>query len=83
MMENSNNAGRTLDLRGVACPMNYVKILVALEELKPGEEIEAVIDDEKSLVDIPRSAKMDGHIVKKVVPDGDAYRLTIEKGDTQ
>jgi len=71
---------KTLDIRGVACPMNYVKVLMALEDLKPGEWLEVTLDAGKALVDIPRSAKEDGHKVTKVTPADDGYRVTIEKG---
>jgi len=80
MTTNPNGGEKTLDLRGVACPMNYVKILVALEGMGPGDRVEALIDDEKSLVDIPRSAKEDGHRVVDVRPADGAYRIVIEKG---
>lgn len=74
------NTAKNIDLRGVACPMNYVKILVALEEMEPGDRLEVTLDDGKALVDVPRSAKEDGHRVIKVSPEGDAYRVIIEKG---
>jgi tRNA 2-thiouridine synthesizing protein A len=76
----SEEVHKTLDIRGVACPMNYVKVLMALEDLKPGERLEAMLDDGKALIDIPRSAKQDGHKVVKVTPEGDAYSVVIEKG---
>ncbi len=34
----------------------------------------------KALVDIPRSAKEDGHRVVKVSPEENAYRVIIERG---
>lgn len=69
-----------LDLRGVACPMNYVKVLDALDAMASGERLEVTLDDGKALVDIPRSAKEDGHRVVKVSPVENAYRVIIEKG---
>jgi tRNA 2-thiouridine synthesizing protein A len=75
----SDGDSRTLDLRGVACPMNYVKVLVALEDMKPGERLEVLLDNGKALVDVPRSAKEDGHRIVKVTPAGEAYNVIIEK----
>lgn len=71
---------KALDIRGVACPMNYVKVLLALEDLKPGERLAVMLDDGKALADVPRSAKEDGHKVIKVIPEGEAYGMIIEKG---
>jgi tRNA 2-thiouridine synthesizing protein A len=60
--------------------MNYVKVMMALEDLKPGERLDVTLDGGKALVDVPRSAKEDGHKVARVVPAGDGYCMTIEKG---
>jgi TusA-related sulfurtransferase len=75
----SDGDSRTLDLRGVACPMNYVKVLFALEDMNPGERLEVLLDDGKALVDVPMSAKEDGHRIVKVTPAGEAYSVIIEK----
>lgn len=72
---------KTLDIRGVACPMNYVKILLALEDIRRGECLEVTLDDGKALVDVPRSAKEDGHTVLRVMPVDAAFRMIIQKGD--
>lgn len=74
------HTNRTLDIRGVSCPMNYVKILVALSELKSAERLEVILNDDRALADVPRSAKEDGHKVVKISPEGNAWRLIIEKG---
>jgi tRNA 2-thiouridine synthesizing protein A len=76
----SRGTRKAVDIRGVACPMSYVKVLLALEDLKPGERLAVTLDDGKALVDVPRSAKEDGHKVVKVIPEGDAYSVIIEKG---
>lgn len=76
----SEEARKTLDVRGTACPMNYVKVMMALEDLEPGERLEVALDDGRALVDVPRSAKEDGHKVVSVAPAGGGYCVTIEKG---
>lgn len=71
---------KRLDLRGVQCPMNYVKVLVGIEEIDEGSQLEVVLDGGKPLVDVSRSAKEDGHTVTSVRGEGDAYAVTIRKG---
>jgi TusA-related sulfurtransferase len=51
---------RTLDLRGVACPLNYVKTRVALERLTPGEALEVWLDHGEPEENVPRSCDEDG-----------------------
>lgn len=36
--------GEIVDLRGVACPTNYVRVRLALEPLAPGDELEILLD---------------------------------------
>ena len=37
-----------LDLRGVLCPMNFVKAKLKLEELEPGQKLELHLQNEKA-----------------------------------
>ena len=61
---------RTLDLRGVACPLNYVKTKVALERLSPGEAIEVWLDHGEPEENVPRSCDEDGYRVLSLVDAG-------------
>lgn len=51
----------TLDLRGVACPMNWVRTKLALERMSPGEVLEVRLDPGEAISSVPRSAREDGH----------------------
>ena len=53
----------TLDLTGVACPLNWVKAKLALEELDPGDELTLLLDPGEPIESVPRSAREDGHDV--------------------
>jgi TusA-related sulfurtransferase len=53
-----------LDLRGVACPMNWVRTKLALERLAPGDSLLVRLDDGEPLDSVPRSASEDGHEVR-------------------
>ncbi len=54
---------RELDLRGVPCPMNWVRAKLALEEIAPGDSLVVVLDEGEPLDSVPRSAREDGHEV--------------------
>ena len=53
-----------LDLRGVPCPMNWVRARLALEPMQPGEVLELTLDDGEPLESVPRSAAEEGHRVR-------------------
>ena len=70
-----------LDLRGVLCPINWVRAKLALEELPEGESLVVILDDGEPIRNVPRSVKEDGHRVTGVEKEGnDAYRITIRRG---
>lgn len=64
----------TLDLKGVICPMTWVRARLALERLPPGEALTVRLDRGEPLESVPRSAEEEGH---RVTVDGD--RVTIVK----
>lgn len=71
---------RVLDLRGVLCPINFVRTKLKLEELDSGETLEVMLDEGDPIQNVPRSVKEEGHQVLKVSRDPEGYyRLTIEK----
>jgi TusA-related sulfurtransferase len=53
----------TLDLTGVACPMNWVRTKLELERLGAGEALSVRLDPGEPLESVPRSAREDGHEV--------------------
>lgn len=52
-----------LDLRGVKCPMTFVKTKLALEELPEGQVLTILVDDKLASVDVPGNAAREGHEV--------------------
>ncbi|MFZ3062730.1 MAG: sulfurtransferase TusA family protein [Actinomycetota bacterium] len=70
-----------LDLRGVICPMNFVKTKLKLEELAAGELLEVLLDEGEPIRNVPRSAQEEGHNVLEVERLGSHYRVLIKKGD--
>ena len=51
------------DLRGITCPLNFVKTKVELSKLKPGEVLEIWLDDGEPIENVPGSVKAEGHQV--------------------
>ena len=68
-----------LDLRGVVCPINFVKTKLKLEEMNPGEVLEIIIDAGEPMANVPRSIKEEGHRIIKVEKLNGSFRLCIEK----
>jgi sulfite reductase (ferredoxin) len=66
------------DLRGVVCPLNYVKTKLALEKLSTGQ-ILAVMLDEAGSRNVPASAAGDGHEVLSIIPEEQHWRVIIRK----
>ena len=52
-----------LDLRGLQCPMTFVKTKVALEALSDGQMLKILLDDILASVDVPGNAAREGHEV--------------------
>jgi sulfite reductase (ferredoxin) len=49
------------DLRGVACPMNFVKTKVELARMQAGDVLRILLDDGEPVDNVPRSVKTEGH----------------------
>lgn len=73
---------QTIDLRGISCPTNFVKVKLALEDLDNGQQVEVLLDDGEPVKNVPRSLKAEGHklLGLKQTDDGH-YILNIEKHD--
>lgn len=71
-MSENISANKTLDLKGLACPMPVVKVSKGIKDVGVGEVLEAVTTDPGSLSDFPSWAKSSGNeIVKTEQGDGE------------
>ena len=74
----------SLDLKGVACPFNYVQTKIRLEEMDAGELLEITIEDGEPIKNVPESFTDDGHDIVRTHQIGtESYRLLIRKGARQ
>lgn len=72
---------KTIDLRGISCPTNFVKAKLALELVESGEKVLFLIDDGEPVKNVPRSLKAEGHKLLGMQEVDGHYELTLEKGE--
>lgn len=70
-----------IDITDVVCPITFVKVKVALEDLENGQILEIHINDGEPLQNVPRSLKDEQHKVLEVNDNEDGtFTLFVEKG---
>ena len=83
LQQESAPSGVTVyDLRGVACPMNYVKTKLKLEMMDHGDQLEVWLDGGDPIRNVPVSLRNDGHKVLEQEPidaDEQHFRVLVEK----
>ena len=69
-----------LDLRGIACPMNFVKTKLYLDKLQSGEILKVLLDNGEPVESVCQSVQADGHQLKECIafPEGH-YQAVIVK----
>jgi sulfite reductase (ferredoxin) len=70
------------DLRGVACPLNYVKTKLKLEMMDDGERLEVWLDAGEPIKNVPMSLRNDGHkilIQEPLEPEAAHFKILVEK----
>jgi tRNA 2-thiouridine synthesizing protein A len=68
-----------LDLRGIACPINWAMAKSRLESMAPGQVLELLTTDRRAASDIPRAAETEGFFVIEVIDETEALRIIIER----
>lgn len=78
---------RHIDITDEVCPMTFVRTKLALEKLKKGQVVEVRLNAGEPLVNVPRSAREQGHEILEIVredlalPEGQGvHRLKIRRG---
>ena len=74
---------RKIDLRGTACPMNWVRTKLVLEGMAPGQRLEVLLDDGDAIQGVPRSVRAEGHRVLEVAPLADGFRVLVERAASE
>jgi TusA-related sulfurtransferase len=70
----------TVDITDVVCPVTFVKVKVALEELDAGQILSVRLNDGEPVQNVPRSVKEEGHRILKLTDNSDGtYNMIIRK----
>jgi sulfite reductase (ferredoxin) len=72
-------AGKFKDLRGVACPMNFVQAKILLATMQSGERLEIWLDDGPPINNVPGSVRNEGHEIVEQKAKDDYWILIIKK----
>ncbi|MDX8388269.1 MAG: sulfurtransferase TusA family protein [Ghiorsea sp.] len=70
----------TLDLAGVACPMNFVKTKIKLSSMAIGSQLAVILDDGEPIENVPLSLEEQGqkvHVKEKL--SDTQWRIVVEK----
>ncbi len=67
------------DLRGVACPMNFVKTKVELSKIQIGEHLKILLDEGEPIDNVPRSVITEGHSILSQERREGCWEVVIEK----
>lgn len=68
-----------IDARGLSCPQPVLLTMEKLRTLDQGELV-VLVDTDTSRENVSRAAASLGWQVKEVQPDGEEYRITLQKG---
>ena len=72
-------SNRALNLKGVACPLNYVKTKLFLEALSIGEIIDVYLDDGDPVANVPKSLTGDGQEIVSIKKEDNYFIVTVKK----
>ncbi|MDH5719622.1 MAG: sulfurtransferase TusA family protein [Spirochaetia bacterium] len=75
-----NSAEKFKDLRGVKCPMNFVKAKIELTPMKSGDKLALLLDDGEPIENVPGSIESEGHAILKKEKQAEHWFLLVKKG---
>ena len=70
---------KTVDARGLSCPLPIVKTALAIKELVSGDLVEVLATDPGSTKDFAAWSKTTGHTLVESSVDGDVFRYLLRK----
>ncbi|MDD7762533.1 MAG: sulfurtransferase TusA family protein [Selenomonas sp.] len=80
-MNEDLKADDSLDITDVVCPITFVKVKMALEDLENGQILDVHLNEGEPIQNVPRSLKDEGHKVLSVQKnDDETYNLLVQKG---
>ncbi|MGM9926735.1 MAG: sulfurtransferase TusA family protein [Bacillus sp. (in: firmicutes)] len=73
------NITKTLDAKGMACPMPIVKTKKAIDSINSGEILQVLVTDKGALNDFASWAKAGGHTILEQTEDAGVLTFFIQK----
>jgi len=70
---------KTLDLKGLACPLPIIKTAKAMKELEPGALLEALATDPGSVKDFAAWSRTTGNPLLESSQEGGVFRFLLKK----
>ena len=75
------HANDFIDITDVVCPITFVKVKVAIEDLEDGQVLEVKLNEGEPIQNVPRSLKDEGHKVLDLKDNEDGtFTLWVEVG---
>ena len=78
-VETDETKENVIDLRGVVCPLNFVKAKLELEKLEIGDILEVLLDEGEPVRNAPASFAEQGQEVLEVKNVGDHYGVMVRR----
>ena len=78
-MTATTNVTKTVDARGLSCPLPIVKTALAIKEIGSGDVIEVLATDPGSTKDFIAWSKTTGHELVESTVDGKVFRYILRK----
>lgn len=66
---------KLVDLRGVKCPINFVKCKIEIQKIAIGESLKIYLDDGEPISNVSRSIEIEGHQIVSIDENYDGYNL--------
>jgi len=66
-------------LRGIPCPLSFVKAKLFLEKLPSGSQVALWLDGGEPTEQVPHSLSAEGHHILDLAVQDDHYVLTVQK----
>ena len=70
---------KTLDLKGLSCPLPIIKTAKAMKELAPGQLLEAIATDPGSAPDFKAWAQTTGNPLVESSEEGGVFHFVLKK----
>jgi sulfite reductase (ferredoxin) len=78
-VEQAQSIRNVVDLRGVACPLNFVKAKLELETIAVGEVLELLLDDGEPVRNAPASFVEQGQEIIETKNKGDHFSVKVRR----